>query len=443
MSVLEITKLRRDGGTQLRCGIYTETVEEYAAAIEAGGALPPVVVFYDGSEYWLADGFHRTLAHEKAGRSHIAVDVRQGACRDAVLHSAGANSIHGLPRTRHDKRRAVETLLFDDEWSKWSDNEIARKTATSQPFVGKVRSSYNIIRQERTFERGGTVSTMNTAAIGITAEEAERREKAAAEKAAGEARAAAAQEIAAAQALLAEKDRILKASTANEKRVIDERDAARAEADKAKATADELKIDKANLRDQLATIAEKVELDTTADVTDRFEGTINKLTREAEQAKADAITAKAEAVLQAEALAKAKLEKMISDRKAELNKIDQEAQKELARKTAEVKALEKSAERAQANSTRAYEAEQRAKASLAEIQAAQSALASAEAELAEQLKFATEIAEFIGEKMSDLGMFESTPTDSVARKVNLAADRCEQFAAALRTWMAPRLVHAA
>jgi hypothetical protein len=32
-----------------------------------GRNSPPVVVFYDGTSYWLADGFHRVKAAEQAG----------------------------------------------------------------------------------------------------------------------------------------------------------------------------------------------------------------------------------------------------------------------------------------------------------------------------------------------------------------------------------------
>lgn len=58
-----------------------------------------------------------------------------------MLFSVGANAMHGLRRTNEDKRKAVETLLADEEWSKWSDREIARKFGVGHPFVAAVRSS--------------------------------------------------------------------------------------------------------------------------------------------------------------------------------------------------------------------------------------------------------------------------------------------------------------
>jgi hypothetical protein len=82
-------------------------------------------------------------AYREAGEGEVPCDVRQGTQRDAVLHSVGANSAHGVRRTNADKRRAAETLLRDEEWSKWSDREIARRACVSQPFVSKLRASDN------------------------------------------------------------------------------------------------------------------------------------------------------------------------------------------------------------------------------------------------------------------------------------------------------------
>lgn len=60
-------------------------------------------------------------------------------------------------------------FLNDAEWAKWSDGEIARQCHVSQPFVSKFRPTVtqNVMSEERTYTtKHGTVSTMNTAAIG-------------------------------------------------------------------------------------------------------------------------------------------------------------------------------------------------------------------------------------------------------------------------------------
>ncbi len=113
---LPLDKVRRDGGTQPRAFMNQDTVKEYAQDLELGAVFPPVIVFYDGTSYWLADGFHRVAATESLGRTEIKAEVKQGSSRDAVLLSCGVNATHGLRRTNADKRRAVMRLLNDEEW---------------------------------------------------------------------------------------------------------------------------------------------------------------------------------------------------------------------------------------------------------------------------------------------------------------------------------------
>jgi len=165
---LNLKLIRRDGGTQPRLGLNIETVAEYKESMTngSGAKFPDVIVFHDGQVYWLADGYHRVEAALQAGREYINADIRQGQRRDAVLFSVGANSDHGLRRNNADKRRAVETLLRDDEWVKWSDREIARRCAVSDKTVAAVRSelyppSAEIPQIERTVERNGSTYTMN------------------------------------------------------------------------------------------------------------------------------------------------------------------------------------------------------------------------------------------------------------------------------------------
>jgi uncharacterized ParB-like nuclease family protein len=110
---LAINQIRLDGGTQPRAGLIEAIVAVYAEAMQQDGHFPPVTVFYDGREYWLADGFHRVAAAQNIGKDRILADVQQGRQRDAILYSVGANARHGLPRSNEDKRRAVLKLLND------------------------------------------------------------------------------------------------------------------------------------------------------------------------------------------------------------------------------------------------------------------------------------------------------------------------------------------
>lgn len=168
--MLELVQIRIDGGTQSRVELNQETVAEYAQAFMAGAEFPPVVVFFDGASYWLADGFHRYFGARDAGESAIAVQVINGTQRDAVLYSLKANATHGLRRTNADKRKAVETLLKDAEWAAWSDRKIAEACGVGNQMVGDVRRSICVNHTDapttRTVERNGTTYTQNTANIG-------------------------------------------------------------------------------------------------------------------------------------------------------------------------------------------------------------------------------------------------------------------------------------
>lgn len=162
VAALSLNEIATDGGTQSRLKLNHVIIEDYAEAMQAGVEFPPITVFYDGKIYWLADGFHRVAAARKALVEDITCEVRQGTRRDAVLYSVGANATHGLPRNREDKKRAVMTLLHDEEWSKWSDREIAKKTHTSHPFVAKLRADLNgnVSIENRTFvSKHGSIAT--------------------------------------------------------------------------------------------------------------------------------------------------------------------------------------------------------------------------------------------------------------------------------------------
>jgi hypothetical protein len=136
---ISLDRIQIDGGTQPREYLNELVISDYTEAMADGADFPPLVVFFDGSQYWLADGFHRFFAAKKQGITSLAAEVRQGTRRDAVLYAAGANATHGLRRTNADKRRAVLTLLKDDEWQRWHNREIARRCGVTHPFVSKLR----------------------------------------------------------------------------------------------------------------------------------------------------------------------------------------------------------------------------------------------------------------------------------------------------------------
>jgi regulator of replication initiation timing len=140
---LPIDVVRIDGETQSRTKIHQNVVDEYAEKMADGIDFPAPVVFFDGKEYWLADGFHRYHATRKNKKASLACDVINGTVRDARFYSFGANATHGLPPSYEDKVQSANRMLADAEWGQRSDREIGRHCGLSHPTVGKLRAAMN------------------------------------------------------------------------------------------------------------------------------------------------------------------------------------------------------------------------------------------------------------------------------------------------------------
>lgn len=170
MMRLLISCIRLDGGTQPRAAIHAQTVSDYMKDMASGAEFPPVDVFYDGSNYWLADGFHRIKAAEKSGRDEIACEVHQGTQQDAQWYSFGANKGNGLRRTNQDKQRAVKAALQHPGGEGLSDGQIASHVGVSDQMVRNYRrrteATPKVLKSAKRKGRDGR--TINVANIGKT-----------------------------------------------------------------------------------------------------------------------------------------------------------------------------------------------------------------------------------------------------------------------------------
>jgi len=169
---LQLKQIRIDGGTQSRVEINNDVVSEYAEALKNGASFPQLIVFFDGVDYWLVDGFHRYHAHKLACIDSADCAVHDGSLREAQLFSVGVNDTHGLRRSNGDKKKAIELLLNDSEWSLWSDTAIAKKCSVDHKTVSKYRLSLGNSQvsenKERTYTtKHGTQAVMNTEKIGL------------------------------------------------------------------------------------------------------------------------------------------------------------------------------------------------------------------------------------------------------------------------------------
>jgi hypothetical protein len=171
---LEIVRL--DGGTQPRAELRLDTISDYAEAMQGGAQFPPVVVFHDGTNYWLADGFHRLNAWKQAfPQNAIEADVRQGTQADAQWFSYGANKEHdkaGTRRTTNDIGRAVLAALQHPQSKALSDESIAQHVGCHRITVQRCLKRLeeptcsSATSQRPTHRTGKDGRTINTANIG-------------------------------------------------------------------------------------------------------------------------------------------------------------------------------------------------------------------------------------------------------------------------------------
>ncbi|MEZ5413682.1 MAG: hypothetical protein R3F03_05145 [Opitutaceae bacterium] len=135
---LSLDAIDISGGTQTRVATNDDAIASYADEMMRGAQFPPITVFYDGSVYWLADGFHRYLAVKRNEGREIAAEVHAGSRTDALRHALGANATNGLYRTNADKRHVAEIALR--EWPDLSNAFLAELCKVSGELVRNVRT---------------------------------------------------------------------------------------------------------------------------------------------------------------------------------------------------------------------------------------------------------------------------------------------------------------
>ena len=126
-----------DAGTQVRAAINEDTVADYAAAMQAGTKFPPVMLFFDSTRYYMADGFHRGHAALRIGAVDIPAVVTVGTRTDALWYALGANKVNGARLTTDDKRQAI--LLALKAWPDKGSRELAEQIGCSDRYVLNIK----------------------------------------------------------------------------------------------------------------------------------------------------------------------------------------------------------------------------------------------------------------------------------------------------------------
>ncbi len=142
---LKLEQIRTDGGTQPRAELREEVIADYAERMESGVTFPPIIVFFDGTNYWLADGFHRLMAARRAAPDQpLPATVHTGTLQDAQWFSYSVNKSHGLRRTNEDKERAIRAALAHEKAATLSNRNIADHCGVAESSVRKYRDQLNL-----------------------------------------------------------------------------------------------------------------------------------------------------------------------------------------------------------------------------------------------------------------------------------------------------------
>ncbi len=142
---IPISKIKLDAGTQVRCKVNQSVVNKYAERMTDGEVFKPVDLFFDGSLYHVADGWHRIHAAIQNDFKDIEATVHNGTREDALWFALAANRTHGLRMGREDVRKAIGMALraFPDR----SNKEISRQIGCDDKTVSAQR-----VEMERTAE---------------------------------------------------------------------------------------------------------------------------------------------------------------------------------------------------------------------------------------------------------------------------------------------------
>ena len=170
---LPISLIRRDGQTQPRDGMSEDVVTDYVAALADGVQFPPVDVMFDGTHYWLFDGFHRVETYLRSGRTAISARCYDGTLEEAQWRSYAANKNHGLRRSTADKERAIRAALRHAKAPGLSNEQMAKHLGVDPKTVAKYRAEMVATLEipESKTRTGADGRTINTANIGKRPEE--------------------------------------------------------------------------------------------------------------------------------------------------------------------------------------------------------------------------------------------------------------------------------
>jgi len=113
---LPVEEIVQDKRLQVRLELSWGAIERYTSALRSEAQLPPVTVALIGGAHVLMDGWHRIAAAKRvppdSGPVTVEAFVIEGlTIEDAALWAGMANTKHGLPLRREEKRRLFRAYI--------------------------------------------------------------------------------------------------------------------------------------------------------------------------------------------------------------------------------------------------------------------------------------------------------------------------------------------
>lgn len=115
-------------------------IDEMAEHLKAKGELPRITVFQDGATWWLAAGFQRLKAYQRAGIVAARANIYKGTFEDALEYSLSSNRIHTARRwDKHAREWAIRNALV--QYPNWPTARIAKASGAHHDTVERIRTT--------------------------------------------------------------------------------------------------------------------------------------------------------------------------------------------------------------------------------------------------------------------------------------------------------------
>ena len=136
-----VAAITADASFQVRAKIDGGKVHEYATAMRAGAAFPPLRLARINGALFLIDGWHRLEAHkrralltkdreERRSLEAIPATIEEMSEKDARFAAATANLKHGLPMKLREKRKVFSLYMRQQRyWNAVGQPKSTRKIA--------------------------------------------------------------------------------------------------------------------------------------------------------------------------------------------------------------------------------------------------------------------------------------------------------------------------